>query len=90
MFKQYKRKQIAELRSLLPGEGKHKLIKDGISVSKEDLLLDDKEFMGGKIARNPKNYKDQWYVAKKYFDDNFEAVETFDDMRDDYFLTHGS
>ena len=26
------------------------------------------------IARNPKNHEDQWYVAKKYFEDNFELV----------------
>jgi len=26
----------------------------------------------GMIARNPENHKDQWYVARKYFEDNFE------------------
>lgn len=30
--------------------------------------------IGGMIARNPKNHKDQWYVAKKYFNDNLELV----------------
>ena len=28
----------------------------------------------GMIARNPKNSQDQWYVAKKYFEDNFEEA----------------
>lgn len=26
------------------------------------------------IARNPKNHEDQWLVAKKYFEDNFEEI----------------
>jgi hypothetical protein len=26
------------------------------------------------IARNPKNYKDQWLVAAQYFADNFDAA----------------
>lgn len=41
----------------------------GISVSAEDTPEE-----GGMIARNPKNHADQWYVAKKYFEDNLEEV----------------
>jgi len=26
------------------------------------------------IARNPKNYKDQWLVAAQYFVDNFDPA----------------
>ena len=87
MFKQYRRKAIAELRDLLPEEGKHKLIKDGVSISKEDLLLNDKKFMEGKVARNPTNYKDQWYVAKKYFDNKVaDAVIHESTYKDNKFL----
>lgn len=39
-----------------------------ISVSS----VDDPENDGGMIARNPQNHEDQWYVARKYFEDNFE------------------
>ena len=41
-----------------------------ISVSDPD----DPESDLGMIARNPKNYDDQWYVARKYFEDNLELV----------------
>lgn len=30
--------------------------------------------LGDMIARNPKNHKDQWLVAKEYFNDNFEEL----------------
>lgn len=39
-----------------------------ISVAKVD---DPKNDMG-MVARNPQNHKDQWYVARKYFEENFE------------------
>lgn len=42
----------------------------GISVSTGDYPVTD----GGMIARNPKNIDDQWYVARQYFDDNFELI----------------
>jgi hypothetical protein len=29
---------------------------------------------GDMIARNPKNYDDQWLVSAQYFTDNFEPV----------------
>lgn len=44
----------------------------GISVSEQDLLLPSLD--GGYVARNPVNHLDQWYVAKKYFDDNLEEA----------------
>ena len=62
-FKQYRRTNIAEMRHYIKGED----LTD-VSVSKED----DPESDGGMIARNPDNHKDQWYVAKAYFDKNFE------------------
>jgi len=42
----------------------------GISVQKEDTPE-----IGGMIAVNPKNPEDRWYVAKKFFEDNYEEAE---------------
>jgi hypothetical protein len=67
-FKQYRRKQIAELR---PYEEDDEMI--GISISPEDVKAGSPK-IGDMIARNPKNHNDQWLVAKQYFEDNFEAV----------------
>jgi len=64
-FKQYRRTGLSEMRPYIKGEDLTK-----ISVSKED----DPENDMGMIARNPKNHDDQWYVARKYFEDNLEAV----------------
>ena len=64
-FKKYRRTNIAEMRAYVPGEDL-----SGVSVSKVDNPEEDK----GMIARNPENHDDQWYVAKKYFEDNFEEI----------------
>lgn len=64
-FKQYKRKGLSEMRPYVKGEDL-----TGISVSKED----DPENDMGMIARNPTNHADQWYVARKYFEDNLEEA----------------
>lgn len=79
-FKQYRRKQIAELREvtqldindydfygILKGED------SAISVTAEDLANGSPK-IGDMIARNPKNHRDQWLVAKQYFEDNFEEL----------------
>ena len=68
-FKQYRRKQIAELRPYVLGEGTA-----GISVSEVDQAAGSPK-PGDMIARNPKNHADQWLVAAKYFADNFEPVD---------------
>jgi hypothetical protein len=67
-FKQYRRKQIAELRPFVPGE--HLL---GVSISAPDQQAGSPK-VGDMIARNPKNHADQWLVAARYFADNFEPV----------------
>lgn len=67
-FKQYLRKQIAELRPYAAGE---KI--PHVSISQEDLSAGSPK-RGDMIARNPKNYKDQWVVAEQYFKDNFEEI----------------
>ena len=38
-----------------------------ISVNSEDTPEE-----GGMIARNSCNHKDQWYVAKAFFEENYE------------------
>jgi len=71
VFKKYRRTNIAEMRPYIPGES----LKD-ISVSEQDnAFLVPSEFDRGMIARNPNNHKDQWYVARKYFEDNFEEIK---------------
>lgn len=67
-FKKYRRKGFSEMRPYVLGEDLA-----GISVSDADKQLSTLE--GGYVARNPKNHEDQWYVAKKYFEDNLEIVE---------------
>jgi hypothetical protein len=66
-WKKYRRTNVAEMRHYVEGED---LEMQGISVSATDNPKEDK----GMIARNPKNHKDQWYVARKYFEDNFEEI----------------
>lgn len=53
------------MRPYIPGEDL-----TGISVNKEDTPE-----LGGMIAVNKDNNKDQWYVSKKFFEDNYEIVE---------------
>ena len=72
-FKKYRRTNIAEMRSLTTKE-KDELLLDGVSVSNEDDLLPEDEFIKGKVARNPQNHTDQWYVAMEYFENNFEEA----------------
>ena len=68
-FKQYRRKQIAELRPFMQGE----ILGVEVSVSSADAKAGSPH-IGDMIARNPKNHDDQWLVAKQYFEDNFEEL----------------
>lgn len=68
-FKQYRRKQIAELRPWVEGE----IDMTRVSVSAEDHKAGSPK-PGDMIARNPKNHADQWLVAATYFADNFEEI----------------
>lgn len=83
-FKKYRRKQIAELRPVFKEDienfndnGELKYISDlgwyVVSISEQDLLNGSPK-IGDMIARNPKNHLDQWLVAKRYFEDNFEKI----------------
>ena len=68
-FKQYRRKEIAELRPVLDGDDL-----SGVSISLEDTRCGSPK-AGDMIARNPKNHADQWLVSAEYFADNFEPLE---------------
>jgi len=68
-FKQYRRKSISEMRPYIEGEDM-----TGVSVSLEDVKNGSPK-VGDMIARNPKNYADQWLVAQQYFQDNLEPIE---------------
>ncbi|MFI4881762.1 MAG: hypothetical protein ACIAQU_04165 [Phycisphaerales bacterium JB064] len=63
-WKRFRRTNIAEMRPYNPGEDL-----SGISVSPVDTPE-----LGGVIARNPDNHADQWYVARDYFQKNFEII----------------
>lgn len=67
-FKQYRRKQIAELRPYVENEDL-----SGVSINQVDTANGSPK-AGDMIARNPKNHADQWLVAHKYFLDNFESM----------------
>jgi hypothetical protein len=69
-FKKYRRSQIAEMRPYKKGEK----LPAKVSVSEVDKKNGSPK-VGDMIARNPKNHDDQWLVAKKYFQDNFEEME---------------
>ena len=67
-FKQYRRKQIAELR---PWQESDDMSRVGVSAPDSEA---GSPKPGDMIARNPRNHDDQWLVAAQYFADNFEPV----------------
>jgi hypothetical protein len=67
-YKQYRRKQVAEMRPYQVGDDLN-----GISISNVDRNAGSPK-LGDMIARNPKNHTDKWLVAAKYVADNFESV----------------
>lgn len=67
-FRQYRRKELAELRPWAEGDDM-----GDISVSAPDRAAGSPK-AGDMIARNPKNHDDQWLVAAQYFADNFEPL----------------
>lgn len=67
-YKQYRRKQIAELADWTPD-----FDMTSVSISEPDKANGSPKD-GDKIARNPKNHADLWLVAAQYFTDNFERT----------------
>lgn len=64
-FKNYKKPALQPMRPYVQGEDL-----TGVSVSEQDTPE-----VGGMIAINPQNEKDQWYVAKAFFESNYELAE---------------
>lgn len=73
-WKQYRRKNIAEMRSYVKGEDL-----SHVSISSQDFANGSPK-EGDMIARNPRNHEDQWLVAAQYFADNFEELENNDEQ----------
>jgi len=73
-FKQYRRREMAELRPYVEGERM-----TGIAISPQDQEHGSPK-PGDMIARNPKNHLDKWLVAAEYFADNFEPLKTFNEV----------
>jgi len=65
-FKKYRRTNIAEMRPYVFKEDNRYMSISDVDCSDYDM---------GMVARNPKNHKDQWYVARQYFKDNFEEIK---------------
>ena len=63
-YKLYRKKLLQPMRPYVDGESL-----DGVSVAECDTPE-----VGGMVAVSPDNYKDRWYVAKKFFDDNYEEA----------------
>jgi len=64
MIKQYRKKGIQPMRPYIIDEDM-----TGISVSPKDIPE-----IGGMIAINRDNINDKWYVAKAFFEANYEEV----------------
>jgi hypothetical protein len=64
-YNPYKRIAVSYMRPYIPGEDL-----EGVSVSEQD-----KPELGGMIAVNKYDIHDRWYVAKKYFQDNYKEAE---------------
>ena len=65
-FKRYRRLGYVEARPYVPGENINE-----VSISTDDSYS---PLEGGWIARNPGNYKDQWYISGKYFLEYFDQT----------------
>jgi len=60
----YRKKNVQPMRPYVVGEDM-----SAISVNAEDTPE-----LGGMVAHNPKNVADQWYIAKQFFEDNYEEA----------------
>ena len=68
-YKQFRRKQVAEMRPYPVGDDLN-----CVSISDVDRNAGS-PMPGDMIARNPRNHADKWLVAANYFVDNYEAVQ---------------
>ena len=63
-YKEYRKKGTTEMRPYIPGESML-----DVSINSQDTLEE-----GGMVARDKTNHKDQWYISKLYFKDNYEEA----------------
>lgn len=68
MFKNYRKNAVQAMRPYVMGEDMSE-----ISVSAPDKGLSTLE--GGMVAVSASNSDDKWYVAKKFFDENYALAE---------------
>ena len=64
-MKNYRKTQVQPMRHYFVGEDM-----TGISIAEGDTPE-----AGGMVAVNPKDKTDRWYVAKQFFEDNYELVD---------------
>jgi hypothetical protein len=64
-FRKYRRVVTQEMRFYVPGE----------SLIDVLVFVEDIPEEGGMIARDSNDSADQWYVAKKFFEDNYVLAE---------------
>ena len=60
----HRKSALQEMRPYIEGEDL-----SGISVNKEDTPE-----KGGMIARNSENHEDQWYVARDFYEKNYQPA----------------
>jgi len=70
-FKQYRIKQIAELREVTSEDSLPKLMLEEVAISQAYLDAGSPK-IGGMIARNPENHAEQWLVSKEDFNYYYE------------------
>jgi hypothetical protein len=63
-YKKYRKTAIQEMKPYKDGDDL-----TGVSVAKCDTPE-----TGGMIARNSENHEDKWYVAKDFFEKNYELA----------------
>jgi hypothetical protein len=68
-FKQYRKKQVSEMRPYEKGE----YLSSSISINAIDRR-EGSPRVGDMIARDPTNHEDMWLVAEEYFNRNYEPV----------------
>ena len=68
-FRQYRKKQIAEMRPYIDGEDKSKF-----TVGESDKMNGSPK-SGDFIARNPDNHADQWLVSASFVNSNYEPLQ---------------
>jgi hypothetical protein len=67
MFKNYQKTAMQPMRPYVLGENMK-----GISISEPDSQLTT--LLGGMIAVSSKNPDDKWYIAKKFFEENYQEL----------------